>query len=323
MLWGRSANLCAFPGCRKSLVEDETKTDNPSIVGDECHIVAKELDGPRGNPSLSYEGLDKYDNLILLCKIHHKIIDDQPNTYTVEKLKEMKEQHIEWINKDLSIDNIKLKDDEIYASYVDKWVELANISEWNSWTSHIFGSGQPHIQVKIFKNLEILNEYILSRIWPKRYLQLEESFNNFRYILNDFIQVFSKYSQEEGSDDYKCYNTPRFYQIDEWDEEKYERLSKKYEYHVALVEDLMLELTRAANHLCDQIRKYISTSFRMKEGILLITYGPLSDLSFETRRVEYKNVENDNWKYQGLRKFMIERSKREFYFGTGVSKDYF
>lgn len=49
MLWGRSGNRCAFPECRKILVEDETETDNESIIGDEAHIVAKEENGHEEN----------------------------------------------------------------------------------------------------------------------------------------------------------------------------------------------------------------------------------------------------------------------------------
>ena len=90
MLWGRSGNICAFPECNKALVVDETSTDDPSIIGEEAHIVAQSIDGPRGNSILSVEQRDKYDNLILLCSVHHKIVDDQEREYTVEKLRQFK-----------------------------------------------------------------------------------------------------------------------------------------------------------------------------------------------------------------------------------------
>src|SRR6516164_6179347 len=104
MLWGRSGNRCALPTCRRTLVEDETETDDPSVVGDEAHIVAREENGPRGKSPLTHDERDKYDNLILMCKTHHKLIDDQPETYTVEILHDMKDKHIEWVNVNLSSD---------------------------------------------------------------------------------------------------------------------------------------------------------------------------------------------------------------------------
>ena len=96
-LWARSGNRCAF--CRVMLVQENS--NQLSIVGDECHIVARSQEGPRGNPRLTEEDLDHYSNLILLCKVHHKIIDDQPETYTVTVLKKMKDHHEKWVNERL------------------------------------------------------------------------------------------------------------------------------------------------------------------------------------------------------------------------------
>ena len=93
----RSGNRCAF--CRIELVQGESS--QISVVGDECHIVARSLDGPRGAPELSEEELDSYSNLLLLCKVHHKIIDDQPEIYTVNVLKKMKNHHELWVKEKL------------------------------------------------------------------------------------------------------------------------------------------------------------------------------------------------------------------------------
>jgi hypothetical protein len=78
MLWGRYANRCNFEDCRRELVMDATETDDESIIGEECHIFARGKNGPRGNSTLTEEQRDKYSNLILLCSVHHKLIDDQP-----------------------------------------------------------------------------------------------------------------------------------------------------------------------------------------------------------------------------------------------------
>lgn len=323
MLWGRSGNRCALPTCRRVLVEDETETDDASIVGDEAHIVAREVDGPRGISLLTPEDRDKFENLLLMCKVHHKQIDDQPNTYTVELLHKMKQDHIEWINKNLNPDIDKQKDEEVYATYIDKWIELANIKNWQDWTSFIFGSGQPGMSVKQFENLRELNEYILSRVWPKRYDKIEFAFNNFRVVLNDFVKVFSMYKIEMGGKDDPWYNTEKLYQrLEKWDTEVYDRLSKQFAFHVDLVQDLCCELTRAANYLCDQIRKYLSSSFRIKEGVLLIITGPNMDFAWTTVRLEFKTDDQTFIKYPGLEKFMETRKERGYCFGEGVSKNY-
>jgi hypothetical protein len=99
LLWARSGARCAY--CRKELVINAIQ-DKDAIVGDECHIYARREGGARSNLSMSIDELDDYENLILLCKVHHKIIDDQPNTYTPERLKELKNKHEKWVHETLN-----------------------------------------------------------------------------------------------------------------------------------------------------------------------------------------------------------------------------
>lgn len=98
LLWGHSGNRCAY--CRRELVMTAAK-DNDSIVGDECHIHARQQGGPRSNLSMTIEELDDYENLILLCKVHHKMVDDQSNTFTVNELKKLKKKHEKWVQETL------------------------------------------------------------------------------------------------------------------------------------------------------------------------------------------------------------------------------
>jgi hypothetical protein len=63
-----------------------------AVVGDECHIISKSEEGPRNDPNLELDH-DSYDNLILLCKTHHKIIDDQPSEYPISRLKKIRSDH--------------------------------------------------------------------------------------------------------------------------------------------------------------------------------------------------------------------------------------
>src|SRR4051794_27078001 len=95
MLWARSANRCAFQECREALIHD-VEGRSASIIGEEAHIVARESDGPRGSDSLAPELRDEYENLILLCSKHHKIVDDHPDLYPVSALRQMKLDHIAW-----------------------------------------------------------------------------------------------------------------------------------------------------------------------------------------------------------------------------------
>lgn len=101
MLWGRAGNRCAMPECRIELVMDATETDDESLIGEECHIVARSPDGPRGDASFPKDKINKYENLILMCRVHHKIIDDQAGTYTVSFLNQLKSKHEQWVRESL------------------------------------------------------------------------------------------------------------------------------------------------------------------------------------------------------------------------------
>lgn len=99
-LWGQAAGTCSM--CRKPLIEDaEHPADREAIIGEEAHIISESRSGPRGLASVPGMDFDGYYNRILLCRIHHRIVDDQPHQYTVEKLRGIKSQHEQWVRERL------------------------------------------------------------------------------------------------------------------------------------------------------------------------------------------------------------------------------
>jgi hypothetical protein len=62
-------------------------------VGEVCHIKGEKPSAPRYDADQDNHSRHGFDNLILLCNVHHKVIDDNENTFSVERLVGMKEQH--------------------------------------------------------------------------------------------------------------------------------------------------------------------------------------------------------------------------------------
>ena len=87
-LFAKSGNVCAFPGCTHELV-----TEDNLYVADVCHIEATNPRGARYNPSSLNEDRRSYNNLMILCHAHHRRIDSDPGTYTIERLSQMKAEH--------------------------------------------------------------------------------------------------------------------------------------------------------------------------------------------------------------------------------------
>ena len=103
LLWGRSGSRCAM--CRRELIEPGTHVDDESIIGEECHIVSAVPGGPRYDPDFAHARVDKYANLLLLCRVHHKLIDDQEIRYTVSYLANLKASHETWVSAQLDSSN--------------------------------------------------------------------------------------------------------------------------------------------------------------------------------------------------------------------------
>jgi hypothetical protein len=87
-LFALSGNFCAFPGCLLPVVENAG-----TITGEICHIKAKSKDGPRYDESQTDEQRHAFENLILLCRRHHKVVDSEPGVYSADALQEIKTIH--------------------------------------------------------------------------------------------------------------------------------------------------------------------------------------------------------------------------------------
>lgn len=102
-LFALSANRCAFHNCTTPLVHP-----SGTITGEICHIKAKKPSGARFDPKQSDEERHAFENLVLLCSAHHKIVDDQPGTYTVDLLQDIKKMHEEAGNRELTPEGVRL-----------------------------------------------------------------------------------------------------------------------------------------------------------------------------------------------------------------------
>jgi hypothetical protein len=101
IVWVQAKGLCSFPPCRRELVLDAHGTDTTALIGEVAHIIAESVDGPRGKSHLTVEQRNQPDNLILLCPTHHMEIDSAPQTYPVERLREIKRAHLKWVREKL------------------------------------------------------------------------------------------------------------------------------------------------------------------------------------------------------------------------------
>ncbi len=88
-LFALSGNQCAFPECKEKLI-----SSNGIVIAEICHIEAAEEKGQRYNPDSNDEYRRSFDNLILMCGVHHKVTNDIKK-YGVKELRTIKKNHEE------------------------------------------------------------------------------------------------------------------------------------------------------------------------------------------------------------------------------------
>ncbi|MHB8067969.1 MAG: SAVED domain-containing protein [Desulfobaccales bacterium] len=96
-LWVKAGGRCQYEGCNEPLWLDSlTMAEmNAAFV---AHIIADKPGGPRGDQNLSEKLKDDITNLMLMCHIHHRLIDvEDVGGHPAQRLREMKKKHEERI----------------------------------------------------------------------------------------------------------------------------------------------------------------------------------------------------------------------------------
>src|SRR6266851_4137462 len=88
----RAGGRCEFDGCNNYLLEHHV-TLTEGVFGEMAHVVAFRPDGPRGRTRPRPQDINDIRNLMLLCPVCHKLIDDHPQDYTRATLEAYKANH--------------------------------------------------------------------------------------------------------------------------------------------------------------------------------------------------------------------------------------
>lgn len=120
ILWAQSSGRCEYEGCNEILYED-LLTKVKSNYAYVAHIVADEPGGPRGDLVRSPLLAKGVSNLMLLCDVHHRLVDrDDVAGHPEERLLEMKRSHEERIRLLTEIKAEKKSNVVLYGSNIGK-----------------------------------------------------------------------------------------------------------------------------------------------------------------------------------------------------------
>jgi hypothetical protein len=85
-----SGGLCYWPGCPEPVLRYQG--DEPFLIVAIAHIHAAHPGGPRYNERMSDQQRRHVANLLLLCDVHHRIVDEHELAYPARTLRRWKAQ---------------------------------------------------------------------------------------------------------------------------------------------------------------------------------------------------------------------------------------
>lgn len=196
-LWGKSGNICAFPGCFCELAQEDSVGSNV-IIGEMAHIEGENQTSARYNPRMKDEERDAYKNRILLCPTHHTVIDKDSNLYTVDNITGMKTNHEKWVRNSLTKEEVNIT-----------FVELESITQFLISTEP---QKEEIIQVitpkdKINKNelSPFIEEYLkigmLKSKLVREYITRNPDVNFGKQLQKRFVDKYLEYKELEMSGD--------------------------------------------------------------------------------------------------------------------------
>ncbi|OYT94111.1 MAG: hypothetical protein CFE43_00510 [Burkholderiales bacterium PBB3] len=285
ILWGRSGNRCAI--CKTPLTQEATSPTASFTLGEQAHIVGDKENAARGKSLLTSEERDSYHNLILLCPNHHTEIDKNEVGWPVDKLHQVKSVHELWVTETLSetIDHVRLAQQTAISAVVDTAVELCDLENWQSWTSHALSPSQ-RWREDMPSALFNFRKRVNATIWPPEFDELSRAAISLSVLLHCASDEFMKHSDSLGN----YYVADRFYR----------RPANNTDYDADLVEfeawqdrcyDLVRQATKAANWFADVVRRDVNPMFFAAKGRFFIEEGPFEDLSVRVSIPQYTDAE--------------------------------
>jgi hypothetical protein len=165
--------------CKNQLIVEKAELDSEAIVGEECHIVSGKPGGPRYDPSIVSDQIDCYDNLILLCRNHHKLIDDQPETFSASILHEIKKNHEKWVSERLS--KVEWKPEDTHIRRIENnipryLVRLNTGKDIIKIVGGAYSMSEDHDELQTHEEVELVGSFLQNiRDWGDLYQDLESS----------------------------------------------------------------------------------------------------------------------------------------------------
>jgi hypothetical protein len=295
LLWGRSGNCCAWPGCNQRLTvgmgDDEVGVlvTQGLVLGEEAHIRSSRVNGPRYDASYPKEDLDTYDNLVLLCPTHHAAIDKNGGAgWPISEVLAMRSKHESRVDGGREVEARRRQmTEERLVAQLSVWERKLGVDAPDEWDSLIFGLNLPipRIGTDRADRLVVLGRWLLERNWPSGFPKMRAAFSRNLGVVQNLVSALDELMVQKGG---RFLELARPYkELSRWDPAEYERLLRETNICTTMVHYLAIELARSANLVITAAREELDPLYRLDEGVLLTRVGDGIVVNL-LRRDEYK-----------------------------------
>lgn len=263
ILWSKSAGRCSMPDCRLCLVA-ESSDAVPSknvLVGENCHIVGEKETSPRGRSMLTDDERSRYPNLILLCRNHHKVIDDDEHEWPIERLHQIKADHEIWVETALTM-NISV-DEKWYSNLINAITDNLYLFSWEWLSDNILRDIVPQ---QFICGVSSIDSYLFKAIYPHKYPELEASMDN---LIKRARQYTDHYTSNSFLDTGNNHRPIKFYK-EEYPNPNYHSDLADYNKWNVKCTRLIFNITVALNIYAEQVRKHVNPDYFKLQGKFVV-----------------------------------------------------
>ncbi len=263
ILWSKAAGRCSMFDCRKKLIAESGATSGNSLIGENCHIIGEKnsKNSPRGISSLDLKDRHRYPNLILLCRNHHKIIDDDEKNWPVELLHQIKSDHELWVETALS-ESID-EDDKWYSDLINFITESFYLMKWETICDNAIRN---IVYSELVDGISDISECLFKAIFPGKRKGLEEKIINLEKHASKFSKHFLSNAYLDKNNRFRA---RKFYKEINPNPNYYEDL-EKYQKWEKISTHLLFNFVLALNEFSDKVREEINPNYFKYQGRFVV-----------------------------------------------------
>lgn len=194
----------------------------------------------------------------------------------------------------------------IYVPYTDKILEYMIVEHYHDWTCSLAVSGNTMVHEDQLDRWDDLVLYIRSRVKHNEYKDIDCLYDNLAIIVADILNIINSYGSDRSSNG--IVTIEKFYKNTPYNP-NYQKDLEKYKEIVMLLSDLIFEQTRLLNLILKRMRA-IMPDYQVEIGNLMTDSVMAHN--------EYREDEETESPYPGVKEFMAVRSSRNYHFSSSV-----